>query len=461
MTTGAGFRVTVSALTDAANDLTGQAGTLSSVHLTLTSAPLPATAFGSMPQSQQVAQAHTSTMTKLGQDVDVENKRAATLATGLTNSATNYTQGDQTAAGYYKSLLDGQTTNGSGGSTGVDSGAFGNQIAANRVKVANALGTEQTNNAALRQRLADLYAQDKTGPVDDFGRTMNNYEESQLTGQIAASDQKIALYQDIIANNRKIIAFDPTGDGRIAELIGNIGPNTKNVGVLVPGTFTNMSDFNGYAQDAASFVKANPNGDLAMVAWANGSFPQSLAPAAASPSYAQTSAPVLADFSHQLRDQVNQFAGPGNNVQVTYAGHSYGGPIVGLAEQGGLDANRTLYVESPGMGHDVWAPGDLHDTQPNVQRYSMTAPGDPIGLFQGVQVFGQGHGADPNTFPGVTDLTTGNYPNGQPIYGLAAHNGVLTPGSDSWRNMYGVFTGGPVSTQPQPVPQPDPFLYLP
>ena len=295
--------------------------------------------------------------------------------------------------------------------------------------------------------------------VLDFGRSMNDYQESQLTKQIAASDQKIALYQDIMANNRQIIAFDPSGNGKIAELIGNIGPNTKNVGVLVPGLNTNMSDFNDYAHDASSFVQAAPQGNLAMVAWANGTFPQNLG-AAASPSYAQADGPALADFSHQLRDQINQYAGPGNDVQVTYAGHSYGGAIVGLAEQNGLDANRTLYVEPAGMGHDVWSPSDLHDTQPNVQRYAMTAPGDPIADIQGVQLFGLGHGADPNTFPGVTDLTTGNYANGQPITGLAAHNGVLTPGSDSWRNMYGVFTGGPVTVKPPDPPQPDAFQFM-
>lgn len=300
------------------------------------------------------------------------------------------------------------------------------------------------------------------GPVDDFGRGPNSYEESRLSGQIDTSNRKIALYQDIIANNRQIIDFNPSGDGRVAELIGTIGPGTKNVGVLVPGTYTNMADFNAYARDAASFVSSNPKGDLAMVAWADGPFPQSLVPAAADPGYAQASAPALADFSHQLRDQINQAAGPGNDVRVTYVGHSYGGAVVGLAEQAGLDANRTLYVESPGMGHDVWSPNDLHDAQPNVRRYAMTAPGDPIGAVQGTQMFGLGHGADPNTFPGVTDLATGNYANGQPITGLAAHNGVLTTGSDSWKNIYGVLTGGPVTPKPaDPAPMRDPSLYLP
>lgn len=458
-----GYRVTPSALTEAASDLGQQAQQLSNVQTQITGATLPATAFGQLPQSSQVAQAHSATLSQLARTVGTTQQRTTTLATGLTNSVTNYQYGDQTVAGYYRSLLDGQgsTTGTNGATTTGSGGAFASQIAANRTKVASALTSEQANQASLQSRLTALQNEDKIDPTDEFARGLNQYEESKLQQQIDTSQQKISLYQDIIANNRQIIDFDPSGNGRIAELIGNITPDTKNVGVLVPGTFTNMADFNKYAQDAGSFVNADPKGDLAMVAWADGNFPQSLVPAAADPSYSQALAPDLASFSHQLRDQINAQAGPGNDVQVTYAGHSYGGPVVGLAEQDGLDANRTLYVESAGMGHDVWQPSDLHDTQSDVQRYAMTAPGDPISAIQGVQLFGIGHGADPNTFPGVTDLATGNYANGQPISGLAAHNGVLTTGSDAWKNMYGVFTGGPVTPAPPKPPAPDPSLYLP
>jgi hypothetical protein len=112
------------------------------------------------------------------------------------------------------------------------------------------------------------------------------------------------------------------------------------------------------------------------------------------------------------------------------------------------------------MGHDVWSPADLHDTHPDVQRYTMTAPGDPIHYIQGVQLFGIGHGASPADFPGVTQLTTGNYADGTPIEGLAAHSGVLQTGSDAWKNMYGVFTGGPVNTV-APQPPADPWTMPP
>ncbi|HEX3590454.1 MAG TPA: alpha/beta hydrolase [Pseudonocardiaceae bacterium] len=457
--TSDGYRVTPSALTAAASDLTSQASQLTNIAGQVTAATLTSTAFGQLPQSAQAAQVHNSAVGTAGRTTKTAATRTTMLATGLTNSATGYTQADETVAGYYQDLLT-QTSSAQPTLSQSGGGAFAQQIASNRTKVASALTAEQANQANLRRQLTQLQGLDKTTP-DEFGG--NALQESQLAQQITQSQQKISLYSDILASNRQILDFDPSGDGRIAELIGTIGPNTTNVGVLVPGTYTNLTNFDSYAKDAASFVNADPSGHLAMVTWADGAFPQSLVPAAADPSYAQHTAPDLSAFSHQLRDQINAQAGPDNNVQVTFAGHSYGGAIVGLAEQNGLDANRTLYLESAGMGHDVWSPADLHDLQPDVQRYSMTAPGDPISAIQGVQAFGLGHGADPDTFPGVTDLATGNYPNGQPITGLAAHNGVFTTGSDAWRNMYGVFTGGAVTpAPPKPEPlTPDPSLIGP
>ncbi|HEX5117163.1 MAG TPA: alpha/beta hydrolase [Pseudonocardiaceae bacterium] len=450
------FRVTATALTEAASDLNSQASQLSSLAGQISGSTLTSQAFGQLPQSGQVAQAHNSTMTGTGQTVTTAGKQTTAIATGLTESANGYTQADQTVAGWYKSLLAGQTPGNQlpalGQSTG---GAFASQISANRTKVQSALTAELDNQTKLQYQLTQLQQQDQQFPPTDLGQTANSAQESQLSDQITQSQQKIALYQDILTNNRQIIAFDPTGNGRIAELTGTIGPNTTNVGVLVPGTGTGMADFNKYAQDSASFVNADPHGHLAMVTWANGDFPQTLTQAT-DPSYAQAAGPDLASFSHQLRDQINTQVGPGNDVQVTYAGHSYGAAVVGLGEQNGLDANRTLYVEGAGMGYNVWSPSDLHDMQSNVQRFSMTAPNDPIGLTQGVQIFGLGHGADPDTFPGVTDLATGTLPNGQLLSGLPAHNGVLTPGSTSWQNMFGVFTGGP--TTPAPPPSPPIFI---
>jgi Alpha/beta hydrolase len=443
--TATGFTVAPAELTSAGQEFTGQAQQLTTVHGQITSASVPATAFGGLPQSSQAAQKHTATMTSLGQTVNTAQQRTSTLATGLTTSAQNYNTGDEQTAAAYKSLLNG--TNGAsvpttGQNAAGTTGAFGQQIADNKVLVGQALTTEQQNLASLQQKLKDAQS---IGGVDDFGRPLNQGLIDDLQKQITTSQSKISLYSDIINNNRQILSFDPSGNGKISELIGTIGPNTTNVGVLVPGTFTNMADFNKYAQIGQSFVNNDPSGHLAMVVDADGNLPQSLVPGAMEAGYSQQMAPGLVDFSHQLRDQINTYAGPGNDVQVTYAGHSYGGAVVGLAESQGLDANRVLQIESAGMGHDIWNPSDLNLTQP-VQQFSMRAPGDPISYIQGLQVGNLGHGADPQSWPGVTDLATGTYPNGQTISGLAAHNGVFTTGSTAWQNMYDVFTGQPPTT---------------
>jgi len=76
----------------------------------------------------------------------------------------------------------------------------------------------------------------------------------------------------------------------------------------------------------------------------------------------------------------------------------------------------------------------------------MTAPLDPIVLAQGnawgLEWTGIGHGADPDVFPGVTELGTGDDAGGSPQWGVSSHNDVLKPGSDSWTNIYRVLTAG-------------------
>src|SRR5699024_2436544 len=64
-------------------------------------------------------------------------------------------------------------------------------------------------------------------------------EEAKTTGD----QERLKLYNDILANDRHIILFNPDGDGKIAELHGTINAGTQNVGTLVPGTGTDMDNF--------------------------------------------------------------------------------------------------------------------------------------------------------------------------------------------------------------------------
>ena len=148
---------------------------------------------------------------------------------------------------------------------------------------------------------------------------------------------------------------------------------------------------------------------------------------AADTRYALEMAPRLVAFSEDVERQAG-------DRPVTYIGHSYGGSIVGTAERFGLTADRVIYVEAAGAGVGVHDPGDWHDRNPAVIRFSMTAPGDPISAVQGIP-FGP-HGADPDQMAGVVPLATGRSLTGWPMVGPSTHSDVLTEPSDAWRTSW-------------------------
>lgn len=120
---------------------------------------------------------------------------------------------------------------------------------------------------------------------------------------------------------------------------------------------------------------------------------------------------------------------------------SYGGAIVGTAEQLGLSADRVVYASASGTGvlpggADAWV---NHDA---AQRYSVTPPGDPI---QPVQSSGA-HGGDPDSAPGVTRMDSGDYSNGERVHGMGGHGAYFDdPGSDAFKNMVAVIRGDSVT----------------
>ncbi len=420
--TAAGYRVAPARLDTVAGEFGSRADSLGTAQQAVAGEKVPAAAFGQVSESAAAAKTFEKTMTELGSKLEASVSRLRTIQNGLTASAAGYRRTDAQIAAMYRALLPEDPLPKAGNPAGVggsaDTGAWARAIEQNRAKVADALTAE-------RSRLASLTDAD----------------------EIKRSQARISLYEDILANNRQILKFDPSGNGRIAELVGHIEPGTRNVGLFVPGVNTQMSNFDAYAGLGRSLVAADPTGRTAMVVWADGVFPQNPVVQGPDASYAQTMAPDLKNFTDDLRGEIASHAG--SDVTLTAIGHSYGGATVGLAETQGLDVDRVLHVESAGMGHGVWSPADLPASQAGVQRYSMTAPLDPIEVAQGnawgLEWTGIGHGADPDTFPGVTELETGRSASGDQLWGLSSHSDVLKPGSESWTNIYRVLTAGPAT----------------
>lgn len=271
------------------------------------------------------------------------------------------------------------------------------------------------------------------------------------TGADDGSRRRIAFYRSLLGEvddpagggriPRAIVAFDPAR-ALLVELNGDLG-TARSVAVLVPGVNTTIEGSAANTATARRFVTAT-GGDVAVITYLGGPFPQVHDPAAvlfdaADPRYALEMAPRLVAFTEDVDRRV------GDGVPVTVIGHSYGGSIVGTAETLGLTSDRTLFLGAAGAGVGVDDAGDWRNRNPDVLRYSMTAPGDFIELVQGIP--GGPHGADPDEVPGVIRLPTGYYDDGRPVAGWDAHSGMLNRPSDSWRTILAVITGDVHSTR--------------
>ena len=260
------------------------------------------------------------------------------------------------------------------------------------------------------------------------------------------SRRRLALYRDLLAEvddpnhagvriRRQILGFDPARASLI-ELHGDLD-SARGVAVLVPGVNTTIEGSAANTATARRFVTGS-EGDVAMITYLGGPFPQVHNPLAvlldaADPDKAQDMAPRLVAFS----EDVERTVAPG--VPVTVIGHSYGGSIVGTAETMGMTSDRTLFLAAAGAGVGVDDASEWHNRNPDVVRFSMTAPGDFIELVQGIP--GGPHGSDPDELRTVIPLAAGDYDDGGPVAGWDAHSGMLNRPSDSWRTILAVITG--------------------
>ncbi|GAA3700267.1 hypothetical protein [Gordonia hankookensis] len=263
---------------------------------------------------------------------------------------------------------------------------------------------------------------------------------------------------------RRFIAFDNTADGRFIEMVGAVGTGTRNATVYVPGTRSSMNrsaESHGVAQDLAQrtggpvFVYLDGDlpqkvgfeglpdvvgrGAVAGLLGIGSGLAASIDDSAVETGFARDMAPRLVGFGAALDAELEQRA---PEAITTFIGFSYGGSVVGSAEQLGLRADRVVYASAAGTG--VFD-GPWRNPNPDVDRYSLTAPGDPIQYIQSVP--GNPHGSDPDTAAGVVRMDTGFTgpdANGQRtlIEGTSSHGSYWhDPNSDAFRNIVRVING--------------------
>ncbi|NBM17162.1 alpha/beta hydrolase [Streptomyces sp. GC420] len=246
--------------------------------------------------------------------------------------------------------------------------------------------------------------------------------------------RRMHRFESMLAGGRQILAFDPTGSGRAAEVFGDLG-RADRVSVIVPGADTNLLNFERTDRVFSAPVgmaralhraerRAGPQTRTAVIAWADYTAPAGIDIDTMSGRLARDGAERLNELARSL---------PGGS-QLSLFCHSYGSVVCGVAARE-LPARVTDIVVSgsPGMRADaasqlgtearIWAARDADDWIQDVPH---------------LELGGLGHGVDPVSPAFGARVVSAE--------GATGHTGYFTPGTDSLDNFaeIGVGTYGAV-----------------
>lgn len=231
-------------------------------------------------------------------------------------------------------------------------------------------------------------------------------------------------YGSLLRPDRQILAFDPDGYGRAAEVFGDLGTATR-VAVVVPGVDTNVLTFERTSKPYAAPVgmaralyrrerAAEPHARAAVIAWADYTTPSGVGLDASTANLAERGATRLLALLAAL---------PATQ-RVSLFCHSYGSVLCGVAAPSltpGQVTDITVFG-SPGMhvrrasqlrttAH-VWAARDSTDWIEDVPHLEFA---------------GLGHGTDPVSPKFGARVISAE--------GAAGHPGYFAPHTASLRNF--------------------------
>jgi hypothetical protein len=287
-----------------------------------------------------------------------------------------------------------------------------------------------------------------------------------LGARIAALDALVRPRKLLVGDreflvDRQILLFSPAGEGRVAEVFGDLA-NARNVAVFVPGTTSNLDRWEGPSTYASEIHQLALERDArtATIAYLGFEEPQTLLDASHR-RYAEQAVELIRAFMDGLR------LDPA--VRTTLIGHSYGTTAIGMAVRAGVHTDNVVLLASPGI--DVGHVSELD--APDTKIYALRNPRDPIQLVQPLKdtanhrlrtipIVGAyaewilrhregghdvGFGPDPVTMEGVTRLATGRETDeeGMTTTTDEDHSRYFKE-SLAARNTAAVLTGGPVKT---------------
>lgn len=301
--------------------------------------------------------------------------------------------------------------------------------------------------SAQRQRLADRYPL-VVGNLDGtpvplryqanriaLGEARSDeYQRSQAT-DLTPDGRQGALqlanrYTALMSAHRQILAFDPGGDGRVAEVFGDLG-TARRTAVVVPGVDTDIMTYEKAGQPYSTAYgmartlydserAASPGSRNAVIAWADYTTPDGLGLDASTGAMAAAGAVRLNKMVRALP----------RTTSVQLFCHSYGSVVCGVAASRlprRAVTDITVYG-SPGMR--VSSAAGLHT------RARVWAARDSSDWIQDVpylEIAGIGHGADPVSPSFGARVVS--------AAGARLHTGYYAAGTESLRNFTRIALG--------------------
>ncbi|MEV5544869.1 alpha/beta hydrolase [Streptomyces sp. NPDC052309] len=243
------------------------------------------------------------------------------------------------------------------------------------------------------------------------------------------ADRRMRRYESLLRPGRHILAFDPEGPGRVAEVFGNLD-RADRVSVVVPGADTELLTFQRTQRKYAAPVgmaealyraerAASPATGTAVIAWADYTAPSGLGMDAATATRA-------ADGAIRLNGLLRALPG---NAPVSLFCHSYGSVVCGLAARGLPGRVTDIAVAgSPGMRVEK-----ASQLRTSARVWAMRDADDWIQDVPYLEVGGLGHGADPVSAAFGARLLSAR--------GAEGHSGYFVPGTESLRNFAEIGVG--------------------
>ena len=220
-------------------------------------------------------------------------------------------------------------------------------------------------------------------------RTRTHDSRLSPAGQQLA-ERRMHRYEALSAPGRQILAFDPEGSGRAAEVFGGLDKADR-ISIVVPGVDTDLLTFQrtnrkysapvGMAQALyAQEREASPSTRTAVIAWADYTSPDGLGIDSATAMRAET-APSGS----------TPCARPPGSAPVAMFCHSYGSVVCGVAAHTMPERVTDIAVAgSPGMRVENAA-----ELGTDARVWAMRDADDWIQDVPHLEVGGLGHGEDP------------------------------------------------------------------